>query len=566
MDHCRTKVLLVFPLFSDQSFWSLKEVCDVWGARCTAPPLGLITLAAMLPAHWDVRLVNRNAEALTAADLAWADLVMTGGMIPQQRDTLEVMRLCREAGVPVCIGGPAVTSNPRFYEAAEFLVLGEAEGIIDRFIEAWEAGARTGRFEAEKFQADVTASPIPRFELLNFKHYLYIGVQFSRGCPFTCEFCDIIELYGRAPRTKTNAQMLAELDRLYALGFRGHIDFVDDNLIGNKKAIKRFLPELAAWQRERNYPFVLSTEASINLADDQQLLDMMRAANFFVVFVGIESPDEDTLISAQKKQNTRRSLAESVERIYAAGMFVTAGFIVGFDTESGSISRAMTNCVEVTNIPMSMVGLLTALPNTQLSRRLAREGRLHAEYDEEIAAAGDQCTAGLNFRPLRSRREILTDYRDVLHDVYEPAAFFGRVRRLADMLNRAPFGAKPDAIALLKLMKPLFRVMWKMTVQQPTLARHFWPALIYCARRNPRALQSLIINMATFLHLGQFSRHVIREIDRRIALLDSGQWSEPAMMAVPAVPAPPPRPVSALAAERAAPMAAQLQPAGVALQ
>ncbi|MBV9078796.1 MAG: cobalamin-dependent protein, partial [Methylobacteriaceae bacterium] len=239
MEPHRVKALLVFPQFSDQSFWSLKEACEIWGARCPAPPLGLITLAALLPAHWDLRLVNRNAEELTAADLGWADLVLTGGMIPQQVDTLEVMRLCRETGVPVCVGGPAATSNPRIYEDADFLFLGEAEGTIDRFVEAWEGGARHGRFTAPKFQADVTKSPIPRFDLLDFSHYLYIGVQFSRGCPFTCEFCDIIELYGRAPRTKTNEQMMAELERLYELGFRGHLDFVDDNLIGNKKAIKR---------------------------------------------------------------------------------------------------------------------------------------------------------------------------------------------------------------------------------------------------------------------------------------------------------------------------------------
>ena len=232
---------------------------------------------------------------------------------------------------------------------------------------------------------------------MTFSHYLYIGVQFSRGCPFTCEFCDIIELYGRAPRTKNTPQMLAELDRLLSLGFKGHVDFVDDNLIGNKKAIKLFLPHLIKWQEENGYPFKFSTEASLNLADDDELLAMMRDANFFVVFTGIETPDEATLIQTQKKQNTKRSIADSVHKLYEHGMFVTAGFIVGFDTEKDTIAPAMSLCIKQTSIPIAMVGLLYALPNTQLQRRLRKEGRLYETFAETTADQGDQCTQGLNF-------------------------------------------------------------------------------------------------------------------------------------------------------------------------
>ena len=227
--------------------------------------------------------------------------------------------------------------SPHLYQAANFRVLGEAEGIIDKFVEAWEAGAREGLFEAEKFQIDVTKSPVPRFDLLKFDDYLHIGVQFSRGCPFTCEFCDIIELYGRVPRAKTNAQMLAELDQLYRLGYRGYVDFVDDNLIGNKKAVKAFLPALANWLEARDYPFKFTTEASLNLADDAEFLVLINRANFVGVFVGIENPDTATLIAMRKKQNTRRNIAQSIHKIYAAGLFVTAGFIVGFVlADSGS--------------------------------------------------------------------------------------------------------------------------------------------------------------------------------------------------------------------------------------
>ncbi|WP_370461364.1 B12-binding domain-containing radical SAM protein [Reyranella sp. CPCC 100927] len=515
-------VLMVFPRFNPNSFWSLQAACDLWGARCPAPPLGLITLAALLPTTWNIRLVNRNAEELTPADFEWADMVMTGGMLPQRPDTLVLIDMCRQRGKPVAVGGPDATSVPEIYERANFLVLGEAEGIIDKFIEAWSGGAREGRFQAEKFKVDVTKSPIPRFDLLKPEHYLYIGVQFSRGCPFNCEFCDIIELYGRVPRSKTNAQMLAELDALYQTGYRGHVDFVDDNLIGNKKALKIFLPALRDWQRERGYPFKFSTEASINLADDAQLLQMMRDANFFLVFVGIESPDTDTLVSAQKKQNTRRSLAESVHRIYHAGMFVTAGFIVGFDTEKANVAEGMIDCIEATSIPWCMVGLLTALPNTQLTRRLEKEGRLLTDVWTDEA---DQCTAGLNFMTRRPRHEVLADYKAVLQRVYDPAVFFARVRFVGRELRRPNHGTGPGSLkGRLKDLKVLGRVMWRMTVRRPDLRRHFWSTFIECARQNPAALEYVVMMMVVYLHLGTFAQFVISELDQRIERERQPDW------------------------------------------
>ena len=336
----KCKVLMVFPRFNPKSFWSFEGVLHVVGARYPAAPLGLITVAAMLPADWDVRLINRNTEELMDGDLAWADMVMTGGMCAQQLDTHAVIKICRTHNIPVVVGGPDVMSSPHLYADADFRVVGEAEDALPAFIAAWKRGERQGCFEVPKFQADVRQTPIPRFDLLKFDHYLYIGVQFSRGCPFTCEFCDIIELYGRRPRTKSPKQMLAELDALYALGYRGHVDFVDDNLIGNQKAVKEFLPHLIAWQKAHNYPFMLSTEASINLSDVPQLLQLLREANFFAIFVGIESPDADTLVHMSKKQNTRRSIAESVRRINAFGIFVIGGFIVGFNSERGRIASA----------------------------------------------------------------------------------------------------------------------------------------------------------------------------------------------------------------------------------
>src|SRR5580704_8735850 len=268
----RCNVLLVAPQFYGLSIWNLTATCEVFGARTPAPPTGLITVAAMLPKHWECRLVNRNTEELTDADLDWADMVMTGGMMPQRRDTLEVIATAKAHGKPVVVGGPDITSSPEAYEAADFRVLGEAEGILDAFLSAWDAGQRTGTFEAEKFKADVTKTPIPRWDLLKREQYVYYGVQFARGCPFTCEFCDIIELYGRVPRVKNAEQLLAELDTIYRLGYRGHLDFVDDNFIGNKKAVKKLLPYLIEWQQAHGFPFEFSTEASVNLSDDAAML------------------------------------------------------------------------------------------------------------------------------------------------------------------------------------------------------------------------------------------------------------------------------------------------------
>jgi len=544
------KVLLVAPRFTGQSFWGFRVACEVYGARYPAPPLGLITVAALLPPDWDCRLVDRNTETLRDADFDWADLVMTGGMLPQQADTLHVIDLAHARGRPVAVGGPDITSSPEAYEAADFRVLGEAEAIIGAFIHAWNSGIRQGTFEAEKFTADITRSPIPRFDLLKRANYIHVGVQFARGCPFNCEFCDIIELYGRKPRVKTAEQMLAELDRLYELGHRGWVDFVDDNFIGNKKAVKAFLPHLIQWQKAWGYPFRFSTEASINLADDDALLALMREANFFTVFVGIESPDSDTLVSMQKKQNTRRVLADGIHKIYRAGMFVTAGFILGFDSEKGSIADAMIECIDATAIPVCMVGLLYALPNTQLTRRLAREERLYPpDYVTGRAARegiGDQCTGGLNFETARRRRDILLDYRTILARIYNPAAYYDRVRTVARLLDRPKLdrSARRDPPLRRILTIPvrdlvlLWRLVWRIVRLQP---RALWPFIKMfrqCARDNPRALDSIGMLAGIYLHLGPFSRFVMAMVDREIARCDSGEWRSPLMKVSAAEPMP----------------------------
>jgi len=526
IDTCN--VLMIFPRFNTDSFWNYRAACELTGARYPAAPLGLITVAALLPESWEIRLVNRNTETLAEADLERADLVMTGGMLFQQPDTLRIIDMCRARGKPVVVGGPDVTSTPGIYSSANFRVLGEAEEIIEDFVAAWRSGAEQGVFHAPMGQTDVTKSPTPRFDLLKLEDYLHVGIQFSRGCPFNCEFCDIIELYGRVPRTKTNEQVLAELDALYALGYRGHVDFVDDNLIGNKKALKKFLPDLQNWMNKKNFPFEFSTEASINLADDSELLSALAAANFFAIFVGIESPDMDTLVLTRKKQNTRRSLQESIYKIYNAGIFVFAGFIVGFDSEKGDTADGIIECIEDTAIPVCIVGLLYALPATQLGRRLLREGRLFSGYDGPSPQdEGDQCTAGLNFATKRPRRDVLADYLAVLAAIYDPAAYFGRVRRVGRILRRGKRRFKAPRKYALRDLRAFVRLVWRLPNAGPGTARQFWKTMLDGAIHNPRALPFLVMLSALYLHHGPFSRQVIAQIARQIQDIDLGLWSAP---------------------------------------
>ncbi|MGE3915749.1 MAG: B12-binding domain-containing radical SAM protein [Hyphomicrobiaceae bacterium] len=528
----KVRVLLMFPKFNPHSFWSYDGAREVLRVKYPAAPLGMITLAALLPSSWDIRLVNRNTEDLEDSDLDWADLVMTGGMLAQQHDALALIEMCRSRRLPVVVGGPDVSSSPHLYERADFRVLGEAEGIIGELVAAWERGERRGTFEAVRYKTDVTRSPIPRFDLLKFEQYLYIGVQFSRGCPFTCEFCDIIELYGRNPRAKTSAQMLTELDALYDLGYRGHVDFVDDNLIGNKKAVKAFLPHLIAWQKARNYPFMLTTEASLNLADDPELMTLMRDANFFLVFVGVESPDHDTLVHTSKKQNTKRGIAESIARIYGHGMLIMPGFVLGFDSEKEQAGAGIMALMEAAALPVGIVSLLYALPGTQLTRRLDKEGRLHAGvgFDGD-RKQGDFTLAGLNFETKRPREAILRDFIGLLESLYEPEAYFARVRRAVLPMRRIRLPLGVMAREAWQEIDRFFRILWHVTVRRPEMRAPVWRLVVACALRNPKALRNVMVMVVFYLYLPGIARIWIAEAERQLALIEQGQWHPPAAAA-----------------------------------
>jgi radical SAM superfamily enzyme YgiQ (UPF0313 family) len=523
------RALLISPrCVSGGTIMVYPKLREVLGLGYVIPPLGLLTVAALLPRSWDVRLIDHNFQKLTTEDLDRADIVMTGGMLTQQNDTLEIIGLAHARGKPVVVGGPDVTSSPHVYSDADFQVRGEAESVMNEFLAAWNSGARSGIFEAEKFQVDVTRSPIPRFDLIKFGDYLHSAVQFSRGCPFTCEFCDIIELYGRVPRTKTPEQMLGELDALYQLGYRGPVSFMDDNFIGNKKEIRKFLPLLKVWQDERAYPFEFSTQATVNLGDDPDLLTLMSEANFTVVFLGIESPDPQTLISTSKKVNAIRDLTECVANIHAAGILVSVGIVVGFDGERGGVAEGIIDYIRSTSVTVFHPGLLVALPNTQLSRRLAREGRLHPNAELSLR---DDFIWGLNFETKRPRREILKDYVDVLDTLFTPEAYFSRLRGQCRAIKRPKLKTRVGLGTSIRLLEKLVRALWGMTTRDGSLRREFWHTVLDCSRKNIHALRYAVILSVTYLDWGSFGRSLSEQIKREIDLIDRGEWQPPARSA-----------------------------------
>jgi radical SAM superfamily enzyme YgiQ (UPF0313 family) len=512
------RALLVYPEFRSASFWNYRDTCRLMDARYPAAPLGLCTVAALLPPDWEVRLVDRNVEPWDDAMLEWADIVMTGGMLSQQLDSLEIIRKARARGRCVVAGGPDPTLSPHLYTEASHLVLGEGEVTLPMFLADLQAGTPDKIYRSDR-PADMQTSPVPRFDLLRFDRYLHIGVQWCRGCPFNCEFCDIITLFGRVPRAKTPAQMLRELQRLHDLGYRGHVDLVDDNFIGNKKLAKQFLPALRDWLEERDFPFEFTTEASINLADDAELLRLMQAAGFYAVFIGIESPEHATLLAMQKRQNTKRPIADSVQRIYRHGMFVNAGFILGFDSEQGSVAAGITECIEQAAIPVNMVGLLFALPGTQLTERLRKAGRLAEGWDQAPEGEGDQCGSGLNFETCRPRADILRDYLHVVETAYAPRAYLARVRRVGRLLDSSQRRYRPTVRYRLKALRALWRLAWHFSLRRDTVFA-FWYTFAACLIRNPRSLPYALSLIALYLHFGPFATYIAGKITGELARLE----------------------------------------------
>ena len=471
----KMKVLLVYPEFPN-TYWSFKHALPFAGKRSAYPPLGLLTLSSMLPATWEKRLVDMNVRRLRDSDIEGADMVFASAMIVQQDSLREVIDRCKALGKRIAVGGPFVSTGMEHVDDADFLFPGEAELTVPEFVRDFEMGVPQHVYQTDA-KPDLTTSPIPDFGLVQMSRYSSMAIQYSRGCPFNCEFCDIIEIYGRVPRTKTNEQMLAELDAIYRTGWRGALFIVDDNFIGNKKNVRKLMPALCEWMERHDQPFRLFTEASINLADDDELLAMMKRANFRRVFLGIETPVEESLKETQKGQNTKRNLIESVRRIQSYGIEVMAGFIVGFDSDPADIFQRQIDFIRESAIPMAMVGILSALPDTQLWRRLEKEGRLLSE------GAGTNTEASLNFIPKMDRQTLIDGYKTIMRTIYSPEEYYERVR--ASLKNTFSSSYYPAKTFKMEYVLGFFRVLFKLGMFD-SARTEFWRFLrrVYSERRD----------------------------------------------------------------------------------
>ena len=447
------KVLLINPEFPD-TYWSFRHALSFDGKRSAYPPLGLLTIAAMLPTKWERRLVDLEVRRLKRSDIEWADMVFVTAMLVQKEALRRIVRQCKALGKRVVIGGPYVSTSTENLPQADHVFLGEAETTLPQFFNDLERGEAKPVYQASE-KPPLSLTPVPQFELADLKRYAAMSIQYSRGCPFQCEFCDIIEIYGRVPRTKSNQQILAELDALKHTGWRGTVFIVDDNFIGNKRNVKTLLPELIEWQRRNGRPFSLLTEASVNLADDPDLLDQMREAGFYRVFLGIETPVQESLKEAHKSQN-RGNLLNAVKRIQSYGMEVMGGFIVGFDNDPDDIFQRQINFIRDSAIPLAMVGLLTALPDTQLWRRLKKEGRLIAE------SCGNNTSDSLNFVPRMDPALLIDGYRSVLQTIYSSGEYYQRALECLRRVSGMP--PEPVRYSLISGLMAFSRIVLKLGI------------------------------------------------------------------------------------------------------
>jgi len=500
------KALLLYPLFP-QSFWSYDRFMEMAGLKAVIPPLGIITVAALLPQEWEIRFRDRNVSCETEADWEWCDLVIASAMIVQKPDFQALIQKAIRLGKPIAVGGPYPTSVPQdaLDTGANFLILDEGEMTVPQFLEALRQGETQGIFRSID-KPDVSQSPMPRFDLLQQDAYLMMAIQFSRGCPFNCEFCDIISLYGRKPRTKEPEQALAELQTLYDLGWRGSLFIVDDNFIGNQRNVKRFLKELIPWMQQHNYPFTFITEASVNLAEDDEMLQLMSEAGFYAVFLGIETPDQDSLQVTRKLQNTRNPLVEACRKINDAGLLIYAGFILGFDGERSGAGDRIQAFVEQTSIPQPMLGILQAPPNTALWDRLLKEQRL---LEGRGHPTGDQNTL-MNFVPTRPITEIAKEYVEGFWTLYEPQNYLRRCLEQCLRINPLNHRKQTMQFPLRKGLKLITQLIWHQGIRRPEIRGQFWHQLWIILSTKPQVLNMYLGLCAAGEHFWEY-RALARE-------------------------------------------------------
>jgi radical SAM superfamily enzyme YgiQ (UPF0313 family) len=489
------KILLVYPEYPP-TFWSFKYALGFISKKAVFPPLGLLTVAALLPREFEARLVDMNVEPLKDRDIEWADYVFISAMSIQRDSAVEVISRCRSLGAKTVAGGPLFSSEFEDFAEVDHLVLNEAEVTMPPFIRDLEAGRAQRLYTSDELPS-MALAPVPRWELLNQKKYQGMSVQFSRGCPFDCEFCNISVLYGHKVRTKSTDQTLAELESLYASGWRGNVFFVDDNFIGNKRALKRdLLPAIIEWMEKRKRPFHFNTEVSIDLSDDPELMDLMVRAGFLAVFVGIETPNEASLAECSKLQNKNRDLLACVKKIQDKGLRVQGGFIVGFDSDPVSTFDSMIAFIQKSGIVTAMVGLLNAPRGTRLHKRLVEEGRLVKRI------SGNNTDFTLNFIPKMEKEALVGGYERVVSTIYSAGPYYERVKGFLREFN-------PPRNPASRLRFCDLKSLLKSSLHLGVVDRerwHYWRIILWSLFKRPRVLPLTV----TFAAYGFHFRKIFR--------------------------------------------------------
>lgn len=466
-------ILLVYPEFPD-TFWSFKHALRFVLKKSSSPPLGLVTIASMLPTNWSRRLVDLNIEKLDDRDLDWADMVFVSAMVVQRQSTHEVISRAKQKDKIVVAGGPIFLGEWEQFPSVDHFILNEGEITFTEFLQDLEKGTPRRVYSTDQF-ADLATTPVPSWDLVKFSHYDSLSIQYSRGCPFNCDFCNVTAMLGHRPRTKSASQIIAELDRMWELGWRRNIFFVDDNFIGNRRQLKEeILPALIEWRKGKNGCNFI-TEASINLADDPELMRMMTMAGFYSVFVGIETPDEDSLKECNKGQNTRRNLVDSVKTLQRNGLQVMGGFIVGFDNDTASIFQRQIDFIQKSGIVTAMVGMLQAPYGTKLYERMQAEGRLTEEM------TGDNADGTTNIKPLMGINTLVNGYRNLMSEIYNPKNFYARVRTFLREYNppKAPVNIRPEELFA------FFRSIWRLGLFGKE-RKEYWKLFFWTLTHEPR--------------------------------------------------------------------------------
>jgi len=506
------RVLLVYPRYPD-TFWSFRHSLKFMFKRAIFPPLGLLTVAAMLPEGWEKKLVDMNITTLTDKDLKWADYVFISAMVAQQNSAREVVGRCKKVGTKVVAGGPFYSRGYENFgfDDIDYLVFNETENIMPLFLEDLVKGRAKHIYTSEEWP-DIRESPVPLWSLINKRKYQMMSIQYSRGCPFNCEFCDIVILNGHRPRTKDKSQIVAELDALYDMGWRASVFFVDDNFIGNKRKLKsEILPAIIKWMEEKKRPFSFFTEASINLADDEELMRLMSEAGFDMVFVGIESPNEESLVECNKLPNKNRDLLASVKKMQRYGLQVQGGFIIGFDSDPVSIFKSQIDFIQKSGIVTAMVGVLMAPPETRLYKRLKKENRLL------VGGTGDNTDGSTNFIPKMGYETLARGYKHVVDTIYAPKQYYERIKTF--LREYRPSNKGKWKISLIHFIAWL-RSMWVLGVKEKGRI-HYWKLFVWTLLKKPKSFPLSMTLAAQGFHFRKVAQKIrvsltsdIQELER----------------------------------------------------